>query len=114
MKVVNSCIRTDQKHNESLEIISVRLYNPDDRIRVIDGVNQLTPQLPGDYHFSLFYNPVILGEWALHIRRSDQYNSHKKSDHGLCLCEIFREIGIVNHIILEPFSLKEIKSGKLD
>lgn len=99
----NNYAETNQNSKKMLEIIGVRLYDPDDRTRVIDGVNQIAHQLPEGYHTTLYYNPVIQGEWIFYIRRPELHPPQKKSKPGLFLYELFREIGIVRHVLLQPF-----------
>ena len=103
----------EQHPDKSLEIISVRLYDTnekDEKIR--HSVEQVIGQMPPDFSVTLYYNPIIQGEWAFHIVRPKPQNPEEKSNSGLCLAEILRRVGVVNHSLLCPHLFDKNESGE--
>ncbi len=103
----------EQNPDKSLEIISVRLYDTHEKDeKVHNAVEQAIDQMPPEFNVTLYYNPIIQGEWAFHIIRPKTQNPEEKSNSGLCLAEILRGIGVVSHALFCPHPLNRNEPGE--
>lgn len=99
----------------SLEIISVRLYDCREKDKTVhDSVMRVIDQMPAEFKVTLFYNPIIRGEWTFHIHRPISHDHRQKSEQGLCLAEILRAVGVINHLLLCPYKTAKLETETTD
>jgi len=79
-----------------LEIISIRLYDPGDRRKIMELFQRMAGRYP-DTRFTLYRNAAIEGAWSIHMWRPMASREGAKSPEALCLFELLREIGLVHH-----------------
>ncbi|WP_373500361.1 hypothetical protein [Desulfococcus sp.] len=101
MKKKRSQQESGYRSERCLEIISIRLYDPADRMKIMDVLERTAGRSPA-VRFSLFRNAAVEGDWAIHMWRPPVSREGCKSQEALCLSELLKELGLVHHGVWLP------------
>lgn len=103
--------------NKWVEIISVRLFSPDNKKTVRDIIEHVwsgrCPETGKKICAELYVNHELEQDCAIHLVRNNDDGSPRKTAIGSSIADMFADLGLVSHSVWKTNLTKERRKEKI-